>query len=68
MEDELRPEYHVDYAKSKPNRFAERMKKGGLIVILEPEVAAVFTGSEAVNAALRSLMNPQPSDEHKELA
>jgi hypothetical protein len=59
--DELRPEYQFDYGKSKPNRFAAKMKKGGRLVVLEPEVAAVFQDSEDVNKALRALVKAMPS-------
>ena len=39
MSDELRPEYQFDYTQAKPNRFAAKLKKGGCLVVLEPEVA-----------------------------
>lgn len=51
--EELRPEYRFDYSKSKPNRFAARMSEGTVAIVLEPDVAAVFKSSEAVNALLR---------------
>lgn len=55
-EDDLLPHYDFDYSKAKPNRFAERMKEDSLVVVLDPDVAAVFKTSEAVNAALRALI------------
>jgi len=53
----LRPEYRFDYSKSKPNRFAAKMSEGTVAVVLEPDVAAVFNSSEAVNALLRSIIS-----------
>lgn len=51
--DGLRSEYAFDYAKSKPNRFAAKLK-GTTAVILQPDVAKVFQSAEAVNDLLRS--------------
>jgi hypothetical protein len=51
--DELRGEYALDYAKSKPNRFAAKLK-GTTVVVLQPDVAEVFQSSKAVNDLLRS--------------
>jgi len=51
--DELRPEYDFDYSKSKPNRFAAKLK-GTTAVVLQPDVAEVFQSAEAVNDLLRS--------------
>jgi hypothetical protein len=53
--DELRDEYDFDYATAKPNRFATRLKETHTVV-LDPDVAAVFTSSKAVNNLLRSAM------------
>ncbi len=60
MGDELRDEYQFDYSKAKPNRFAAKLKKGGRLVVLDPEVAAAFAGSETVNAVLRALLQTMP--------
>lgn len=59
--EEMRREYHFDYRKTKPNRFAEQMGKGTIAVILEPDVAAVFKSSESVNALLRSVIAALPA-------
>jgi hypothetical protein len=56
VSDELRDEYQFDYRQAKPNRFATGVKKGGRLVVLDPEVAAAFPRSEEVNAALRGLL------------
>lgn len=60
MTDELRAEYDFDYTKAKPNRFATELTKGGRLVVLDPEVAAVFPQSESVNAVLRALLATMP--------
>jgi hypothetical protein len=39
----MRKEYRFDYRRAKPNRFAERMSEGVVAVVLEPDIAAVFT-------------------------
>lgn len=61
MSDELRAEYQFDYSQAKPNRFAATLKKGGRLVVLDPEVAAAFQKSEAVNAVLRALLQTMPA-------
>ena len=52
----LRTEYRFDYSKSKPNRFATKMSADSVAIVLEPDVAAVFSSSEDVNALLRSII------------
>jgi hypothetical protein len=52
----MRREYQFDYRKSRPNRFAPLMKRGAVAVVLDPDVAAVFPNSAAVNKALHSLV------------
>jgi len=59
--DELRPEYHFDYAKAKRNRFAAEAQKGPLVVILDEDIARVFATPEAVKAVLRALISTMPS-------
>lgn len=51
--DEIRPEY--DFSKATRNPYASRYAAGSNIVVLEPDVAAVFPNSASVNEALRSL-------------
>jgi len=58
--DDLRAEYDLDYAKSRPNRFAPRMTT--VAVVLEPDVAAVFDTSESVNRLLRSVISALPAE------
>lgn len=52
--DEVLPEY--DFTRSRPNKYAARFAKGGLVVTLDPDVAAVFPGPRGeANEALRAL-------------
>jgi hypothetical protein len=57
-DDDLRAEY--DFASMKGGvrgKYAARLRKGSNLVLLEPEVAAAFPSSEAVNEALRGVLN-----------
>ena len=56
----LSAEYQLDYKKAKPNRFASRMKDSPLVVVVDPDVAKVFTSAEQVNKALRALISAMP--------
>ena len=44
-------------------RFAARMKDEPLIVMIEPDIAKVFTSAEQVNKALRALISAKPEKE-----
>ena len=55
--DDVRAEYQFDYSQAKPNRFASRLKRPVVAVVLESDVAAVFDSSEKVNAQLRSAIS-----------
>ena len=57
LEDDLRPEY--DFSKMQGGvrgKYVERYRAGTNIVLLDPDVAQAFPTSEAVNEALRLLM------------
>jgi hypothetical protein len=58
---EMRSEYHFDYTKARPNRFAGRSKGERLVVVLDADVAEVFTTPDSVNAVLRALIATMPS-------
>jgi hypothetical protein len=58
--DELRSEYQFDYKKSGPNCFARHAGKAPLIIALDPDVAKVFSTSESVNHALRTIIEAFP--------
>ena len=61
MNDDLRPEYDLDYSKAKPNRFAAGLKDRGRLIVLEPEVAEAFQDSSEVNAVLKALLQTMPA-------
>jgi hypothetical protein len=57
MEDELRPEY--DFAQMKGGvrgKYIERYRAGTNLVLLDPDVGQAFPNDEAVNEALRLLV------------
>mgnify|MGYP001392101565 CR=1 FL=1 len=66
--EEMASEYRLDYRKAKPNRFAERMKTEPLVVLIEPDLAKVFSTSEQVNKALRALISAIPEKQKKMVA
>jgi hypothetical protein len=53
--DEMRPEY--DIRGGVRGKYYERYRQGTNVVLLEPDVAAVFHNSESVNRALRILID-----------
>ncbi len=53
-EDDLRPEY--DFSAGVRGKHFEAYRKGTNVVFLDPDVAAVFKDSAAVNIALRLLL------------
>jgi len=58
--DDMLPEYHFDYRKARPNRFAERVYKDHRVVILDPDISKVFPTSKSVNTVLRALITTMP--------
>ena len=55
--DDLRPEYAFDYSKAVRGKYYRRLiREGANVAVLEPDVAAAFRDSAAVNDALRSLL------------
>ncbi|MDH3727387.1 MAG: hypothetical protein OER77_07630 [Myxococcales bacterium] len=48
---EMRTEY--DFSDAVRAKYADRFKEGSNVVVLDPDVAAVFPDSKAVNDALR---------------
>jgi hypothetical protein len=63
--DDIRPEYKFDYSKSKPNRFAERASHSRTVVVLDPDIAEVFTTPESVNNVLRALIMTMPRNQKR---
>src|SRR3990172_6873679 len=57
ISEDLRPEYEFDYSKAVRGKYFKKLlEEGANVVVLEPEIAKVFTNSAAVNDALRSLL------------
>ncbi len=54
--DELLPEYDLDYKQSKPNRFASKYQQMQRTVVLDNDIADKFPSAESVNEALRFLV------------
>lgn len=44
-----------DFSDGVRGKYADRFPKGSNVVVLDPDVARVFTDSESVNQALRAL-------------
>jgi hypothetical protein len=61
-DDELRPEYNLSelLKGGVRGKYADRFREGTNLVLLAPDVAAVFPDSESVNWALRSLIDLIP--------
>lgn len=54
--DDLLPEYDLDYSKAKPNRFAEKYRQMQRTIVLDSDLTDAFPTSESVNEALRFLV------------
>lgn len=63
VSDEMQDEYQFDYSKAKPNRFASRIGRDQLMIVLDPDVAAVFKTTESVNQVLRAIITSMPKIE-----
>jgi len=61
-QENMLPEYRFDYRKARPNRFAAKFQRGSRAVVLDPDVAAVFSTPESVNAVLRALIETMPQN------
>jgi hypothetical protein len=66
MADELRPEYkRSDLGKIEHGKYVSRIKDETNVVLLEPDIAQAFPNDEAVNKALRYLLEvAQASTRH----
>ena len=54
---ELRPEYkRSDFGEIVRGKYANRIKEESNVVLLEPDIAQAFPNDEAVNKALRYLL------------
>ena len=59
--DELRPEYSFDPAKGRPNKYAGRISRDRIVVLLDVDVSKVFTTPESVNSFLRVMISAMPA-------
>jgi hypothetical protein len=57
---DMRAEYQFDYKQARPNRFAGRIDRQQLVVLLDKDVSKVFSTPESVNTALRALISAIP--------
>ena len=57
--DTMRPEY--DFRGGVRGKYAIRYRGGTNVVLLDPDVAAAFPSADAVNRALRALLDIVPS-------
>ena len=61
-DDDLRPEYEAaDLKGGVRGKHLDRYRSGTNLARLEPDVRAAFPSDEAVNEALRSVMNGTPA-------
>jgi hypothetical protein len=58
-------EYELDFSKARPNRFAEKYHQMQTTVVLDDDVAESFPTAEAVNEALRSLIDSTEKQKSK---
>jgi hypothetical protein len=58
LNDWMRPSYkRSDFKKIERGKYAARMRAATNVIVLDPEVAKVFPNNEAVNKALRGLID-----------
>ena len=61
QEPEMREEY--DFSAGVRGKYAARFAEGSNVIVLDPDVAAVFRDPQAVNSALRLLAESARSSE-----
>lgn len=61
LDHEIRAEYRLDHGKARENRFAGRVPRNAVAVVLDPDVTRVFASSDSVNALLRSVIRAMPA-------
>ena len=63
--DELRPEYRrEDFGPMVRGKYAARMRESSNIVVLDPDIAEAFPNAQAVNQALRGLLELAKTSAH----
>lgn len=61
--DTMRPEY--DFRGGVRGKYVSRYRAGTNVVVLDPDVAAAFPNADAVNRALRALLDVVPPRQAK---
>jgi len=57
VSDELRPEYRrEDFGPMVRGKYAARMRESSNVIVLDPDIAEAFPNAQAVNQALRGLL------------
>ncbi|MDP2902498.1 MAG: hypothetical protein Q8N96_05265 [Methylovulum sp.] len=56
-QDELRPEYDFDFSKAVRDKYYRQYLESSNVVVLDPDIAAAFHNSAAVNQALRAMLH-----------
>jgi hypothetical protein len=56
----MRNEY--DFSQGKRGKYAWRYAQGTNVVVLEPDVAKVFSNSKSVNASLRKIIRQRATE------
>jgi len=64
-DDDLKPEYALDYRKAKPNRFFGQTAENRVVVLLDPDISEIFSTPDSVNKVLRALVNTMPAKSFK---
>jgi hypothetical protein len=59
----MRKEY--DFSGGVRGKYAERYAQGSNVVVLEPDVARLYPDAEAVNRALRAIIEAAPTPHRK---
>jgi hypothetical protein len=63
--DELRSEYkRADFGQLVRGKYADRIKEESNVVLLEPDIAQAFPNDEAVNKALRYVLEIAKTSTH----
>lgn len=63
--DELRPEYcREDFGPMVRGKYAAQMRGASNVVVLDPDITDAFPNSQAVNRALRGLLELAKSNVH----
>ena len=61
---EMLEEY--DFTDGVRGKYVDRFASGAKVVILDPDVAKVFSDSDSVNQALRAIIQHQPDSAHSD--